>query len=296
MEDVKDIERTIDADTSTTPAPEVGTPYLVTRNGITLRWAGLTEGTQTGVSVVPYRTRYRNSAATLPPGAGINTTGTTILSDYMSYVRIFSVVQPGSTYNVTLMGISVNYTAAPGSTDQSVANALKALMDATAYPVSPTITTALFYGYWTVFVRTTGTTSPPLTVSLTAAGSWKSTVGYRVSVNGGSYSISLVINFGYDYPTFLPLVDPLNFYDMILMPAQPGFVINTIKAFTYDPAFPTYVDGTATAGAPATYSVDNVPSDPGTLGPNDVYFDGNQMHYGTPFILGTPEVIRYLYK
>ena len=177
-----------------------------------------------------------------------------------------------------------------------VAAALRTLMLGATYPNPVTIgTNAYFNGYWTIFVTTTPAMPPGLTASLTPAGSYKTTVGYRVGVNGKTYSIGQVVNYGYDYPAYPTLANPLNFYDMTYMPPQGGFVINTIKAFTYDPAFPTYVDGSAGV-APLTYDVINVPGDPSELGPNDVYFDGNLMHYGMPFMAHNPEVVRYLYK
>lgn len=297
--DVKDTSYTVDADTNETPGLGISNSGLikVSKGGIGMRIVGQPTGTVSGNTVIPYFSRYSNPAVANPVDAYISKSGTTFLFDYITTIILGPTVIEGSIYMVSFFGVEVNYTAQAGDDPEAVLLGIKALIDAETYPDTVTTTAPFFLGAnWKLNCTTPGETAPAVIVTLTPAGSYKTIRGYRTSINGRMYSVAQNVAYTYDYPAFPGLSDPLDFNNFVQMPTVPGFAINTVRAFVYDPAYPVQNNLSAT-GVPVMYDIDNAPIPPSSLGPNDVYLDSDAdlIIWGTSFTAGFSELVLIIY-
>ena len=290
---MKKLDYTINANTSELSIPVIDTVLLCKREGIGLKKVEQATAT-VNHSVNSFQYRAANTMLPIPSGAGFtkNATQQLTLTTWRQTFRVLNIVLEGSIYNFTLNGITVSYEAMLGDGSIGVVNALKTLIDATSFGVGVvcTVSDIMFMGepYRLLLIDTTGL--PATTSNYYPPGYFIAKSGLYVTIDGGKYILEETEQEGYELPA-VPLIDlSYNFNTLIF--AQYG-----IEFYLYEASYPTEVFFLETL-ALGTTDINNIPTGIVSLSPEEFTHDqnNNKLLFGNPFVSGSPENVKILYK
>lgn len=290
MEDVVNIDITVDATTSTVAASGLAADHLikVRREGIGLRIVDVPTSTITGNTFYSYQWRYYNPLA--PVSTGITYKFTSVLSivEYRTGISFLGTPEEGATYILTFLGTEVYYVVQSGDTNTIVRDAIKALVDATTYSYPTTTTSVTLTGNPTLYIDALTGFVPPCTIVVRSPSYYLSKSGLTTVIGGAYYIVTYDENKGYEIPAIPSLGASYDYTTFTLPPYG-------LEAYLADGLYPT-MDVYAVASV-GTADITNNPSLSFSLGPSEVALDeiNDVYQFGTAFVSGSPETLAIIF-
>lgn len=289
MEDVANIDITVDANTSTVAASGMTFEQLikVSREGIGLRIVEVPTSTLSGNNIYSYEWRYINPMATTTASVYKFVTALTI-TNYRTGLTFLGTAEDGGVYLFTFLGIQVVYVVQPGDTLTDIRDGLKALVDATTYSHPVATSTATLTGNPVLYVDSLYGAVPPSTFEVKGPGYFYSKSGLITVIGGAYYVISEAENAGYEIPA-IPSLDPSYSYEGLFLPPY------GLEVYLAEGLFP--VQETYTIAFVGTADITDNPSLSFSLNPNEVALDvlNDVYQFGTAFVSGTPNTVQIIY-